>query len=99
MAAPLAPISNPHSIPPPAAPWIAATAMLALALFAPGVLNDGDSFLHVTAGEWMIAHRAVPHTDPFSFNRFGTAWVSHEWLAEILMAAVSGCRDGVGWWF
>jgi hypothetical protein len=87
MAAQLGPISNPPSIPPPAVPWIAAIAMFALALFAPGVLNDGDSFLHVTAGEWMIAHRAVPHTDPFSFSRAGAPWVSHEWLAEILMAA------------
>ncbi|HXI99594.1 MAG TPA: hypothetical protein VNH44_00130 [Micropepsaceae bacterium] len=60
--------------------------MLALALSSPGVLNDGDSFLHLATGEWMISHRAVLHTDPFSFSRPNAPWLSHEWLAEILMA-------------
>ncbi len=74
-------------VPTAATPWIAATAMLALTLFAPGVLNDGDSFWHLTAGDWIIAHRAVPHADPFSYSFAGAPWVAHEWLAEVLMAA------------
>jgi len=48
------------------APVPAGLVMLAVALFVPGVLNDADTFWHITAGEWMIAHGAVPHTDPFS---------------------------------
>ncbi len=60
--------------------------MLALTLFAPAVLNDGDSFWHLTAGDWMIAHGAVPHTDPFSYTFAGAPWVAHEWLSEVLMA-------------
>ncbi len=77
--------------PPPlaaaAAPWTAAILMLALTLFSAGVLNDGDSFSHVAAGAWMLAHHAVLYTDPFSFTRDGAPWLAHEWGAEILMAA------------
>ncbi len=61
--------------------------MLALTLFGPGVLRDGDSFWHLAAGDWMIAHGAVPHDDPFSYTFAGAPWVSHEWLSEVLMAA------------
>ncbi len=74
-------------IPAVSPPWVAAVAMLALTLFAPAVLNDGDTFWHLTAGEWIIAHRTVPHTDPFSFSFAGQPWVAHEWLSEVLMAA------------
>lgn len=70
-----------------ATPWIAAITLLALALFGPEVLRDGDSFWHLTAGDWMIAHGAVPHADPFSYTFAGAPWVSHEWLSEVLMAA------------
>lgn len=67
-------------------PWIAALAMLTLALFVPGVLNDGDTFLHITAGEWMISHRAVLHADPFSYTFSGSPWVAHEWLSEVVLS-------------
>lgn len=67
-------------------PWVAATAVLAVALFVPGVLNDDDTFWHLAAGEWIIAHGSVPHTDPFSYTRAGVPWTAHEWLAEVLMA-------------
>ncbi len=78
-------------------PWIAAIAVLALTLFTPGVIDDGDTFLHVTAGDWMITHHAIPHSDPFSFSRPGTPWVAHEWLSEILMAVAfrAGGLSGV----
>jgi hypothetical protein len=79
-----------------AVPWIAGIAMLALTLFAPGVLNDGDTFSHIAAGDWMIAHRGVPYTDPFSFSDAGAPWVAHEWLAEILMAAAFGAAGWAG---
>lgn len=68
-------------------PWIAATAMLAITLFAPGVLKDGDSFWHLAAGDWMLAHGAVPYADPFSHTLAGAPWMSHEWLSEVLIAA------------
>lgn len=66
---------------------IAALSVFALALFAPQILNDGDTYWHLAAGERMLAERQVLRTDPFSFTRFGAAWHAHEWLSEILMAA------------
>ena len=79
--------SRPSRVLPVSPPWIAAIVMLALTLVDPGVLRDGDSFWHLTAGDWMIAHRAVPHADPFSYTFAGAPWVPHEWLSEVLMAA------------
>ena len=61
--------------------------LYALFLFAPRVLADGDTYWHVAAGDWMLAHGYVPRTDPFAFTTQGMIWVAHEWLAEILFAA------------
>ena len=79
--------SKTSRLPAISAPWVAAIAMLTLTLFAPGVLNDGDCFWHLVAGDWIIAHRMVPHADPFSYSFAGAPWVAHEWLSEVLMAA------------
>ena len=72
--------------------WMAgaggALLMLATALFHPGLLNDGDSYWHLAAGDWMLNHRLVPHVDPFSFTRAGAPWQAHEWLSEAVMALV-----------
>ena len=74
--------------------WLAATIILATVLFSPAVLNDGDTFSHIAAGDWMIQHRAVLAHDPFSYTRQGAPWIAHEWLAEILMA---GAYRAAGW--
>ena len=50
------------------------------------VFRDGDVSWHIAAGRWIIEHRAVPVTDPFSFTMPGTAWVAHEWGAEVIQA-------------
>ena len=64
----------------------AGLAAFALAAFAPAILNDGDTYWHIRAGEWMLAHHAVLHADPFSYTALGAPWHSAEWLSEILMA-------------
>lgn len=58
------------------------------------ILNDGDTFMHIAAGQWMLRHHAVPHDDPFSYSFFGAPWVAHEWLSEVLMALA---YNGGGW--
>jgi hypothetical protein len=58
----------------------------AIFLFAPQVLNDGDTYSHIAAGAWILHHRSVPLTDPFSYTFYGKPWVAHEWLSELLMA-------------
>jgi len=68
--------------------------MLVAVLLIPAVLgssqtifNDGDVSWHIATGQWILDHRAIPHTDPFSFTWFGKPWVPIEWLAEVLYAA------------
>jgi hypothetical protein len=73
-----------------------ASALIAFAAtaFAPQVLNDGDTFLHIAAGRLMLSDHAILFADPFSYTAAGAPWDAHEWLAEILMAL---CYAAGGW--
>jgi hypothetical protein len=51
------------------------------------IFNDGDVSWHIATGQWILDHRAIPHSDPFSFTWAGKPWVPIEWLAEVVMAA------------
>ena len=51
------------------------------------IFNDGDVSWHIATGQWILDHRAIPHTDPFSFTWAGKPWVPIEWLAEVLYAS------------
>ena len=59
-----------------------------------GLLNDPDTYLHIATGNWILAHDALPLNDPFSHTMPGAGWISSEWLAQIILAAVF---DGFGW--
>jgi hypothetical protein len=61
---------------------------------ARALLNDGDTLSHIAIGRWIIAHRAIPFHDPFTFTARGRTWVPHEWLAEVLFAVL---YDRLGW--
>jgi hypothetical protein len=52
------------------------------------LLNDPDTYLHIAAGRWMLAHGALPSPDPFSFTMAGAPWHPSEWLGEIALAAL-----------
>jgi hypothetical protein len=73
---------------------VGATVYTALLIAGTKLLNDGDTLWHVAAGNWTIAHRVIPVTDPFSHSLAGAPWVAHEWLAEVLLAALF---RGFGW--
>ena len=49
------------------------------------IFNDGDVSWHIATGQWILDHRAIPHTDPFSFTWAGKPWVPIEWLAEVIL--------------
>ncbi|MEJ0066707.1 MAG: hypothetical protein WDM85_15880 [Caulobacteraceae bacterium] len=74
--------------------WVVPILLAAGLSFAAPILNDGDTFWHLGAGRWIIAHLAVPATDPFSFTFVGRPWVAHEWLSEVIMA---GAYQAGGW--
>src|SRR5262249_2219112 len=46
---------------------------------------DPDLWWHLRVGEWVVEHRAVPTTDPFSAYGQGKAWVAYSWLYEVLL--------------
>ena len=48
------------------------------------IFNDGDVRWHIAAGQWMIDHRAVPYSDPFSFTFAGQPWTAFEWGSELI---------------
>jgi hypothetical protein len=81
----------------PVAPLIAALLVFAPMLFRSGVLHDGDTYWHITAGGWMLDHWQVLHRDLFSYTHAGQPWVAHEWLSEIIMTLAwrAGGWDGV----
>lgn len=81
-----------HSVP----PLIAGLAAYGIALSScrEMIFRDSDTYWHIVAGQWMLAHHAVLHRDIYSFTANGAPWVTHEWLAEIIMAWV---YDVAGW--
>jgi hypothetical protein len=71
-----------------AAPLIVGLVVLGVGAFAPSVLGDGDTWWHIAAGQWALAHGAAPRLDPFSFTMAGAPWTAHEWLSEVFLALV-----------
>jgi len=67
---------------------------LPLLFAARAVLGDPDTYWHIAVGRWMIAHRAVPRVDVFSFSMPDAPFTPPEWLAEIGIACL---YDHFGW--
>jgi hypothetical protein len=87
LAAPVLATSRPReALSYPLAPHGLGVAIFALCAFAPAIFNDGDTWWHIATGEWMLAHHAIPRTDPFTFSVAGKPWTAQEWLSEILLA-------------
>src|SRR5258708_34528661 len=71
-----------------ALPWLVGAGVYALLLtLGPRLLNDPDSYSHIAVGRWIMAHGAVPASDPFSFSMHGAPWIAFEWLSEVIYAA------------
>lgn len=50
--------------------------------------RESDYFWHIKAGEYMF-HHGLLRKDVFSWFAFGKYWMSHEWLFEIFIYALS----------
>jgi hypothetical protein len=46
-------------------------------------ISESDTFWHLKTGEWILAHGAVPHADPFSATVNGKEWLDWEWLFQV----------------
>jgi hypothetical protein len=79
----------------PSWPLVVGVAAMIRPLAEPrAVTGDPDTYLHIAAGRWILAHAALPAQDPFSHSMAGAPWVAHEWLSEVVLAAVFGLT---GW--
>lgn len=75
---------------------VAVALCMTVVMFQGNVFNDPDTYWHITAGGWMIDHRQVLNRDVFSYTYAGRPWASHEWLAEIIMAAAYRAGGWIG---
>lgn len=67
-------------------------AILALVYAAPaaiillvGTVAEPDTWWHLRTAEWMLQHRLVPHTDPFTSDAFGRPWQAYSWAFDLLL--------------
>jgi hypothetical protein len=51
-------------------------------------ITDPDFWWHLRTGQYILETRSIPYSDMFSSVRFGSEWVTHEWLSEVLMCGV-----------
>ena len=72
--------------------WFRRTLLIALLFSAPAILivrsqpmTDPDVWWHLRTGQWIVEHRALPTTDPFSSFGQGKPWVAYSWLFELLL--------------
>src|SRR5882724_11739454 len=53
---------------------------------AKSLLADPDSHWHITVGNWILQHGAVPTVDSYSYTFTGQPWIAKEWGSQVLMA-------------
>jgi hypothetical protein len=51
-------------------------------------LSDPDFWWHLTTGNWILSHHAVPRFDLFTYTVSDHRWITHEWLSEVLLAVL-----------
>jgi hypothetical protein len=49
------------------------------------VTADTDLWGHIKFGKDMWDKLAFPHVDIYSYTAFGSEWINHEWLSELIM--------------
>ena len=52
------------------------------------LLHDPDTYLHITAGRWMLVYHGLPTADMWSHTMPEATWMPAEWLGELAYAAI-----------
>jgi hypothetical protein len=55
---------------------------------AGALFRDSDAGWHIRNGEQILATRALPHSDPFSFSKPSAVWIAWEWLPDLFIGVV-----------
>jgi hypothetical protein len=66
--------------------WVGVGVYALLLLAGNRLLNDPDTMWHVTVGQWILDHRAVPEADVYSLTMHGQPWISMYWAPQALYA-------------
>ena len=94
ISGPSIPLEQPRAIAAPRSAWaVSWPLLLGLAVFVflnnPSglpLLSDPDTHWHITVGNWILTHGAVPTADSYSFTFSGQPWIAKEWLSQVLLA-------------
>jgi hypothetical protein len=70
--------------------------MLLIFTCAAQPVTDPDFWWHLRTGQYIVETKTIPHTDIFSTVRFGSEWVTHEWLSEVFIYSVFRTLGYVG---
>ncbi|MDW8325888.1 MAG: hypothetical protein RMK99_04915 [Anaerolineales bacterium] len=62
---------------------VVALTFLAIFAMAARVAADTDTWWHLRTGQWIVAHGAIPQTDPFSHTRAGADWRIPGWIVQV----------------
>jgi hypothetical protein len=57
----------------------------AFTLAAFGAIRSYDFFWQLATGRWIVEHRALPLTDPFTLASEKSEWIDGEWLYEVVL--------------
>jgi hypothetical protein len=74
--------------------WLDLPRFFIIAIFTTMVIaaiqpvTDPDFWWHLTIGNWILSHHAIPHHDLFTFTVSGHRWITHEWLSEVTLAVL-----------
>jgi hypothetical protein len=66
--------------------FAALLAWLFLGMGPKALLSDGDTGWHIRTGDYILANRAVPHTDLFTFTKPDAPWFAWEWLTDVVFS-------------
>ena len=63
------------------------------------VVDDPDLWGHVLYGMEHLSTGSLPMVDKYSYTAYGTTWINHEWLSELLFAMFWKTFGSFGLWF
>jgi hypothetical protein len=62
--------------------------MIAAAFPLTSPIRDPDFWWHLRGGQLILQNGGLLHTDPFTYTVSSHVWTMHEWLSEVLFAAL-----------
>src|SRR5207248_4716743 len=74
--------------------WLDLPRFFIIAIFATMLIaaiqpvTDPDFWWHLTTGNWILSQHAIPRTDLYTYTVAGHRWITHEWLSEVVLAAL-----------